>query len=126
MQIQIINGNFSVCQVTDLSQVKLDAKYCFLGKTDAERSLVCLTEDVPENVIQREDGWRAFRICGTLDFSLVGILAKIAGLLAENGISIFAVSTYDTDYVLTKEENHDRAMEVLQKAGYAIVSGHDA
>lgn len=126
MQIQIINENFSVCQVMDLSQVKLDAKYCFLGKTDAERSLVCLTEDVPENVIQREDGWRAFRICGTLDFSLVGILAKIAGLLAENGISIFAVSTYDTDYVLTKEENHDRAMEVLQKAGYAIVSGHDA
>lgn len=125
MKIQVLNRKFSVCQVTDLSQVKLDAEYCFFGKTDTERSLVCLTEDVPENVLQCEDGWRAFWICGTLDFSLVGILAKIAGLLAENGISIFAVSTYDTDYVLTKEENHDRAMKVLQKAGYDIASGHD-
>ena len=67
------------------------------------------------------DGWKAFRIQGVLDFSLIGILAKIATVLADNGISIFAVSTYNTDYVLIKKENYQKALEVLQTAGYKIV-----
>ena len=60
------------------------------------------------------DGWKAFRIQGVLDFSLIGILAKIATVLADNGISIFAVSTYNTDYVLIKKENYQKALDVLQ------------
>lgn len=68
-----------------------------------------------------DDGWKAFRIQGVLDFSLIGILAKIATVLADNGISIFAVSTYNTDYVLIKKENYQKALDILQTTGYKIV-----
>ena len=80
-----------------------------------------MTENVPENVTEQDDGWKAFRIQGVLDFSLIGILAKIAGLLAENKIGIFAISTYNTDYILTREENYEKALEVLKQAGYQII-----
>ena len=120
MEIKKIAYDFSVCKVEDYSLVNLDAAYCFVGKTDEEKSLVCLTSDVPGNVTDRDDGWRAFRIQGILDFSLIGILSKISSLLAENEIGIFAISTFNTDYVLTKEENFNKAMEVLRKAGYQI------
>ena len=99
----------------------MDAEYCFTGKTDEEKSLVCITDKVPKNVIRRDDGWKAIRIQGVLDFSLIGILAKIAGILAENDISIFAVSTYNTDYILLKEEKYQKALKVLGDSGYKIV-----
>ena len=79
-----------------------------------------MTNEVPENTIQRDDGWQAFRIQGVLDFSLIGILAKIAAILADNEISIFAISTYNTDYVLIKKEKYQKALEVLQASGYKI------
>lgn len=120
MEIKKIEHDFSVCKVTDYSFVNLDAEYCFIGKTDEEKSLVCVTDHVPPNVIQRDDGWKGFRIQGVLDFSLVGILSEIAGILARNGISIFAVSTYNTDYVLIKKENYQRALDLLEEAGYEI------
>ena len=121
MEIKKFNQNFSVCQVKDYSLINLDSEYCFIGKTDEEKSLVCITSEVPENTIQRDDGWKAFRIQGVLDFSLIGILAKIATVLADNGISIFAVSTYNTDYVLIKKENYQKALDILQTTGYKIV-----
>ena len=114
MEIKKIDHNFSVCQVEDYSLVNLNSEYSFIGKTDEEKSLVCITDEVPANVIQRDDGWKAFRIQGVLDFSLIGILAKIAAALADNGISIFAVSTYNTDYVLMKKENYQKALDILQ------------
>ena len=76
--------------------------------------------DVPGNTTERDDGWRAFRIVGILDFSLIGILSKISAVLADNGVGIFAISTYNTDYILTKEENFDKALKVLAEAGYEI------
>ena len=76
---------------------------------------------MPVNVIRRDDGWKAFRIQGVLDFSLVGILAKIATLLAENSIPIFNISTYNTDYVLTKAAHYEKALDALKQAGYTIV-----
>ena len=121
MTIKRINGEFSVCKLRDYSEVDLNAKYCFVGKTDEEHSLVCLTTDVPEHVLEREDGWRAFRIEGVLDFSLIGILARISGLLAEQSIGLFVVSTYQTDYILTKKAQFERALEVLSRAGYALM-----
>ena len=120
MEIKRIEQDFTVCQVKDYSLVNLDSEYSFIEKTDEEKSLVCITSKVPENTIQRDDGWKAFRIQGVLDFSLIGILAKIAAILADNGISIFAVSTYNTDYVLIKKENYQKALEVLQTTGYKI------
>lgn len=121
MKIKTINYSFSVCQVTDFSQVDLDDAFCFIGKTDEEKSVVCRTEKVPHNIIQCEDGWKAFKIEGILDFSLIGILSKITTLLAENYIGIFAVSTYNTDYILTKEADYINALEVLRQAGYEII-----
>ena len=121
MEIKQIHQDFSVCRVEDYSFTNFDAEYCFIGKTDEEKSLVCITGDVPPNVIRREDGWKGFRIQGVLDFSLIGILSEIAALLADNGISIFAISTYNTDYILVKEDNYQKALDVLMNAGYEIV-----
>lgn len=118
--LKTIPGRFSICKVTDYSQVNLDSAYCFTGRTDQEKSLVCLTSDVPGNAEVRDDGWRAFRIEGTLDFSLVGILSKLTTLLAEQSIGIFAISTYNTDYVLVKEENFARSLQILSDAGYQV------
>ena len=120
MEIKRMDYNFSVCKVADYSLVKLDSEYSFIGKTDEEKSLVCITEDVPSNVTEREDGWMAFRIQGVLDFLMIGILSEISGILAENKIGIFVISTYNTDYVLTKKENYQRALDVLNRAGYKI------
>lgn len=123
MEIKKIQGDFTVCKVTDYSQVNFESEYCFTGKTDEEKSLVCLTSEVPDNVTQREDGWRAFRIEGKLDFSLTGVLAKIASLLAEEKIPIFAVSTFYTDYILVKAEREMDALGRLARAGYKVSTG---
>lgn len=121
MEIKKIDYDFSICKVTDYSLVKLDSEYSFIGKTEEEKSLVCITADVPPNTIEKDDGWKAFRIQGVLDFSLIGILSEISGILAENQIGIFAVSTFNTDYILTKKENYRKALEVLGNAGYRII-----
>jgi len=121
MEIKILDRDFSVCKVADYSLVNLGSEYCFVGKTDEENSLVCMTDDVPANTTEHDDGWRAFRIQGVLDFSLIGILSKISSLLAENQIGIFAISTYNTDYILIKKESFDKAADVLLKAGYHLV-----
>ena len=76
---------------------------------------------VPKNTIIREDGWKAVRICGELDFSLIGILAGITRILAERRIGIFAISTFNTDYVLTKEVDFEKAIHALKEAGYSII-----
>ena len=89
MKIKKIPHDFSICKVADYSKVNTAAEYCFTGKTDEENSLVCLTADVPDNTLERDDGWRAFRIQGVLDFSLVGILSEITGILAEDKIGHF-------------------------------------
>ena len=120
MEIKIIEKDFSVCKVEDFSQVNLE-EFCFIGKTDEENSVVCETEHVPMNTTEREDGWKAFRIQGTLDFSLIGILSKITSMLAEEKIGIFAISTYNTDYILTKTENFQRAVDILRKKGYHVI-----
>ena len=121
MEIKKIKHDFSVCKVADYSQVNWNAECVFIGKTDEEKSLVCVTGEVPENVIEREDGWKAFRIQGVLDFSLIGVLAGISELMAQNKIGIFAVSTYNTDYILIKKENYQKALQVLENAGYQII-----
>ena len=120
MKLKRIHQDFSVCQVEDYSLVNLKSEYCFIGKTDEERSLVCATSEIPSNVIKRDDGWKAFCVQGVLDFSLIGILSEIAAILADNAISIFAVSTYNTDYILIKSENYQRGLDILKSAGYEI------
>ena len=121
MELKKIEHKLTVCKVFGTSDINMDTDFYFIGKTDEELSLVCKTEDTPQNTIERDDGWRGFRIQGVLDFSLVGILSKLSGILAEHKIGIFAVSTYNTDYILVKEENFERALDVLASEGYIIV-----
>ena len=121
MELKRIPYRMTVCKVADISAVDINADFYFIGRTDEEVSLVCRTEDTPPLAIERDDGWRGFRIQGMLDFSLIGILSKISGILAEHKIGIFAVSTYNTDYILVKEENFDRALSVLNSEGYSVV-----
>lgn len=111
--LETLETPFSVCKVTDYTQVDLEKPFVFTGTTDTEKSLVCPAEIVPENTVAREDGWRAFRICGELDFSLIGILAGITKVLADEKISVFAISTFNTDYVLVKENDFGKAIAVL-------------
>ena len=118
--IEPLDVRLTVCKVEDYSQTDLAKPFCFTGATDEELSLVCPSDIVPSNTTERDDGWRAFRIVGTLDFSLIGILARISEILASNEIGIFAISTYNTDYILTKEGNYDRALDVLKRSGYTI------
>lgn len=119
LTLQILPQALTVCKASDLSGFTMSGLY-FIGNTDSELSLVCETDKTPANTTAREDGWRAMRIVGQLDFSLTGILSKIAAVLAEAKVGIFAVSTYDTDYILVKQKNLDRAVEALKQAGYGI------
>lgn len=121
MELKRIDHKLTVCKVAEISSINMNTDFYFIGRTDEELSLVCKTEDTPQNTITRDDGWKGFRIQGILDFSLIGILSKLSGILAEQKIGIFAVSTYNTDYILVKEENFERALEVLDSEGYTIV-----
>ncbi len=121
MKLKFLDCDFTVCKFAYGTELKPRGEFYFIGRTDEELSLVCETRCVPENTLEREDGWRAFRIDGVLDFSLTGILSQLSAVLAENKIGIFAVSTYNTDYVLVKSENADKAKKVLSDSGYEII-----
>lgn len=120
IELERLPYELSVCKIHSPTDIRQEDDFYFIGRTKEELSLVCKTESVPADAIAREDGWRAFRIQGELDFSLIGILSKLTGILAENQIGIFAISTYNTDYILVKKENFDRALNVLGQAGYRI------
>ncbi len=121
MELKKIDYDFTVCKVASEKDLVSDKDFYFTGKTDEEISLVCITEDTPENTVEREDGWKAFRIQGVLDFSLIGILSQISGILAASKIGIFAISTFNTDYIMVKAEHYEKALQVLADAGYKIV-----
>ena len=123
MKLQVLPGGFSVCQVQEIRPDFLKGTFHFLARTDQELSLVCPTESAPADTLRREDGWRAFRVQGPLDFSLVGVLARIAGLLAQGRVSLFALSTFDTDYLLVRREDLGRALALLAQGGFEIEGG---
>ncbi len=114
--LQLIDERFSVCQITDAGQVDLSLPFTFLSTTDEEISLVCQESLLPCNTIAREDGWRCLKIEGVLDFSLVGIIAKISKLLADAGVPIFVISTFNTDYILVREALLERTLRAIERA----------
>ena len=91
-------------------------------RTADELSVVCAERSVPDGVVA-ELGWRALKIEGPLDFGMVGVLAGLTAVLAEAGISIFAVSTYDTDYILVKSGDVAEAVRVLRDSRYVVDGG---
>ena len=121
--IEPLDVRLSVCKVEDYSQTDISRPFCFTGCTDEEFSLACPTELVPGNTAERDDGWRAFRIAGALDFSLIGILARISDILAQNGIGLFAVTTLFSLVTLPVEINaSQRAVRWLAATGFVDVT----
>lgn len=88
-------------------------------RTRDELSVVCRADAVPDGV-RREAGWRCLKVEGPLDFGLTGILAALTAPLAAAGVSVFAVCTYDTDHVMVKAEDLDRAVQALRAAGHRV------
>lgn len=124
LRLTVLETPLTICKVTDASCVDLSALSVpvFFARTTDEISLVCPAHCAPASAlcVAREDGWRALRVSGTLDFSLTGIIAGISTALADSGVPVFCVSTFDTDYVLVKEDRLAEALSVLDAAGYII------
>lgn len=120
MVIEVLDQNFSFCKLSSTRMVDMSGEFVFVAKTDKEISLVCPSREVPTGTLEQEVGWRAFRLKDDFDFSVVGIYSSISSVLAENLISIFAVSTYDTDYIFVKQDDLAPALQHLEKSGYTI------
>ncbi len=91
-----------------------ESDFFSITKTQDELSVVCLEKEVPSGA-RVERGWKGLKVEGPLDFELTGILSSLAQPLAEAKISIFAISTFDTDYILVKEENLPNAIDILSR-----------
>lgn len=120
MKLERLPYDLTICKLKSAEEIDPGREFYFLSQTGDEISLVCLTGDTPKDTIAREDGWRAFRVAGELELTLVGILADLSAVLAGQGIAIFAVSTFDTDYILVREAHYERALSALADAGYTV------
>ncbi|WP_394854994.1 ACT domain-containing protein [Clostridium lamae] len=122
LNLKLLKGKYSVCRLYKNDEIPnwiFNEEFFSITRTEDEVSIVCLQDKVKEE-IKCERDWKVLKIEGPLDFSLIGILARISTLMANNDISIFAISTYDTDYILIKEEMIDRAIAVLENNNYKI------
>lgn len=123
--LSLLSEKLSVCRLTPKDVFPgwaLSSRIYSITKTEDELSVVCESHLVPSGVTA-EKGWIVYKVHGPLDFGLTGILASIANPLADAKVSLFAISTYDTDYVLVKEGNKARSLEALKKAGFQIQEG---
>lgn len=123
MNLSLSLDRLAVCQLAPDKPIPAWAagkvSFCSITRTSEELSIVCPESLVPAGVKQ-ETGWRALKVDGPLDFALTGILASVAGPLAQAGVSIFALSTYNTDYVLVKDSQVTEAVRALQAAGHTV------
>ena len=122
LRLLLLPETLAICRLDKDAPVPewaLKGSFFSVTRTVEELSVVCPKIHVPAEV-KREEGWRCIKVQGPLDFSLTGILASLTTPLAEKGISVFAISTYDTDYLLVKEENLKKAIEILVKKGNRV------
>ncbi len=119
LTLEVLPGTFAVCRLAATAAVPEWASGRFLSvtRTDAELSVVCAEGAVPPDV-RAEGGWRCLRVRGPLGFGLTGVLASLASPLASSGVSIFVISTYDTDYLMVQGRDLDRARDALERAGH--------
>lgn len=120
MKLQLLPYLFTVAKIDDLSAADLDEPFTFASLTDNEVSLVCKSENVPMLCDVREDGWRCLRVCGTMDFTMIGILSRLTSILAAEDVPVFVISTFDTDYIFVKEEDLSRGLNALEDEGIEI------
>lgn len=119
MEIKILEDEFSVLKYEKMPENIPDIH--FTAVTDDEISVLCKTDFKPENALECEDGFRGFMISGKLDFSLIGIISRITSILADNDISVFVVSTFNTDYIFVKKEKLALSCQLLSSSGYDIL-----
>jgi hypothetical protein len=121
LRLRILPGELAVCRLPADAPVPATTTGALwsVTRTADELSIVCPVADAAEGA-EVERGWRALQVAGPLDFALTGVLAAIAVPLAAADISIFAVSTYDTDYVLVREAALPAAAEALRRAGHDV------
>jgi hypothetical protein len=122
LTLDLLSGELAVCRLpADAAAPNWawSGELTSITSTDDELSVVCGADPVPDDV-QHTAGWRAFKVLGPLDFDLVGVLAGLSSTLAGAGVSIFAISTYDTDFVLVQNEQIGVAAEALKDAGYHV------
>jgi hypothetical protein len=125
MKLIVLEGEFALARLEPTDAVPAWAAQGSISsvtRTAEELSVVCAASDVPAGV-RAERGWRCLRVAGRQDLSLTGVLASIAGPLAAARVSIFAIATYDTDYVLVREQSLAPAMEALSAAGHDLTFG---
>lgn len=123
LTMKLLKELYGVCRLDKAESIHewaIKGDFYSVTKTSDELSIVCLEANIP-NGIKCEKEWRILKIEGPLDFSLIGILSAISTILAQKGISIFAVSTYDTDYVLVKSKDIENTIDSLTKEGYEII-----
>lgn len=122
LPLLLLDGPFAVCRLAVDAAVPTWATagaFSSITRTPDELSVVCAEDAVPEG-IKCERGWRCLRVAGTIEFSVVGVLASLTAPLAEAGISAFAVSTFDSDYLLVKDKDLPAALDALLGAGHVI------
>ncbi|MBL8233265.1 MAG: ACT domain-containing protein [Bryobacterales bacterium] len=121
MRIQIQPEPLAICRLAPDAAPPEWARgaFCSITRNEDELSIVCDESEIPAE-IHAERGFRALKVVGPLDFSLVGVLASIATPLAQAGISIFAISTFDTDYILIREQQLPSAVAALREAGHEV------
>jgi putative acetyltransferase len=120
--LTLLKDSFAVCKLEDNASIPpwaTTGNFFSITRTADELSVICRQEVVPDG-IPCEHGWRCLRVAGTIPFSVVGVLASLTAPLAEVGISVFAVSTHDTDYLLVKEQDLTAAVGVLQRQGHTV------
>jgi hypothetical protein len=121
-KLLLLSETLCICRLernAPIPEWALTSAFSSITRTVEELSVVCPRNRVPPG-IQKQDRWKALQVEGPLDFSLTGILASLTGPLAKEGISTFAISTYDTDYLLVKEEQLEGAIQRLREEGYEI------
>jgi hypothetical protein len=122
LTLKVLEGKYAVVKLAPddpIPQWAASGDFSSITRTVEELSVVCPQHNLPGETDAERD-WRIIKIEAILDFSLVGILAALASVLAGAGISIFAVSTYNTDYLLVKEAALEKAVRVLEEAGYRL------
>lgn len=122
ISLTVLTGEFSIHKLHPSSKIPdtiQESKFYQICRTDVELSIVCETH-IAMISEHEEKGWACIKVDGPLDFGLTGILSGILKVLAESNISIFAISTYDTDYILVKHQSLDNSIKALRANGYAV------
>ena len=122
LTLELVAGSYAVCRLGASEPLPAwagEGPFVSVTRTDAELSVVCPQEAVPTAVVA-EPGWRCLRVVGPLGFGITGVLASLSGPLASSGVSIFVVSTYETDYLMVQERDLERALDALTRAGHRV------